>query len=49
MQDMRIMFEVLEKSIVYPLDNSNKKLEMTVEMLLKYLLGNPNSLHVMKM
>ena len=41
---MRIMFEVLEKSILYPLDNSNEKLEMTVEMLFRYLLGNSNSI-----
>ena len=45
---MRIMFEVLEKSIIYPLDNSNEKLKMTVEMLLKYLLGNPNCISVYK-
>ena len=38
------MFEVLEKSILYPLDNSNEKLEMTVEMLFRYLLGNSNSI-----
>ena len=41
---MRIMFKVLKKSIIYPLDNSQEKLEMTVEMLFKYLLGNPNSI-----
>ena len=35
------MFKVLERSIEYPLDNSNEKLEMTVEILLKYLLGIP--------
>ena len=40
---MRKMFDVLEKSIVYRLDNSNEKLEMTVEVLLKHLLGNPNT------
>ena len=39
---MRTMFKVLENSIIYPLDNSNEKLEMTVEMLLKYLLANSN-------
>ena len=38
--------KVLEKSMIYSIDNSNGKLEMTVEMLLKYLLGNPNSIHV---
>ena len=32
---MRIMFKVLERSIIYPLDNSNEKQEMTVEMLFK--------------
>ena len=46
MQDMRITFKVLEKSIIYPLDNANEKLEMTVEMLLKYLLRTPNSVSV---
>ena len=40
------MFKVLEKSIIYPLDNANEKLEMTVKMILKYLLGNPNSISV---
>ena len=29
------MFTVVERSIIYPLDNSNEKLEMTVEMLIK--------------
>ena len=46
MQDMKIMFKVLEKSMIYPLDIANEKLEMTVEMLLKYLLGTPNSISV---
>ena len=40
------MFKVLEKPVIYPQDNSNDKLEMTVEMLLKYLHGNPNSINV---
>ena len=40
------MFKVLEKSKTYPLDNSNEKLEMAVEMQLKYLLWNPNSVSV---
>ena len=31
---MRIMFKVLERSIVHPLDNSNGKLKMKVELLL---------------
>ena len=41
---MTIMFKVLEKSIIHPVDNSKEKLEMTVEMLVKYLLGNHSSL-----
>ena len=32
---MRIVFKVLERSKYYPLDDSNEKLEMTLEMLLK--------------
>ena len=32
---MRMVFKVLEISIIYPLDYSNEKLEMTVEMLLR--------------
>ena len=41
-----IMFKPLEKLVIYPLDNSKEKLGMTVEMLLIYLLGNPNSISV---
>ena len=41
---MRIMFKDLEKSLISPLDNSKEKLEMTVEMLFKCLLRNPNSI-----
>ena len=40
------MFNGLEKSIIYPLVNSNEKLGMAVEMLLKYLLENPNYISV---
>ena len=29
------MFKVLERSIIYPFNNNNEKLEMIVEMLLK--------------
>ena len=36
---MRIMFKVLERSIIYPLDNNNEKLEVIVEMLLKKIDG----------
>ena len=40
-QNMRIMLKFLEKSIIYPLDYSNEKLEITVEILLNICLEIP--------